>query len=154
VKLFLMRHGEASFQAPSDMQRPLTERGIEQTKAVLDKNANDFNCIKTIFASPYLRAQQTAQIVSEAIGLPILTMTSITPDGNPHRVCDSLFESAQQFGDIILITHMPFVGDLSSLLVSGDLSSPDAFTTSQIVMFESEHVLPGCMSKEKTFLPY
>ena len=154
MKLFLMRHGEASMQAPSDIQRPLTGRGIAQTRAVLEKYANDLSSINTILASPYLRAQQTAQLVSEAIGLPVSTMTAITPDGNPGRACDSLFESAVRFGNIILITHMPFVGDLSSLLVSGDLLSPEPFMTSQIVMFEAEQVLPGCMVKEKVFLPY
>ena len=153
VKLFLMRHGEASMQAPSDIQRPLTKKGVAQTESLLDRYTKDFSSIKTIYASPYLRAQQTAQIVSDALGLPISTMTSITPDGDPRRVCDSLFESTNNIGDVILITHMPFVGSLNSLLTSGDSSYSEPFMTSQVVMLEADQVLPGCMSKEKILIP-
>lgn len=148
-----MRHGEASLQAPSDMQRPLTDRGITQTKALLNRYAKDFSCIKTIYASPYLRAQQTAQLVSDLIGIPVSTMTSITPDGNPRRVCNELFEAEEGAGDMIIVTHMPFVGSLNGLLTSGDSSFPEPFMTSQVVLLEAEHVLPGCMSKEKIFVP-
>jgi phosphohistidine phosphatase len=154
VKLFLMRHGEASFKAPSDIQRPLTERGIAQTKVIFDKYINEFGSIKIILASPYLRAQQTAKIASEALGISVTTMPSITPDGNPQRVCDSLFKSTEEASDRLLVTHMPFVGDLNSLLVSGDTSLPESFATSQIVMLEAEHVLVGCMTRKKVFLPY
>ncbi len=148
-----MRHGEASLQAPSDMQRPLTERGIAQTKSLLARYTKDFSSIKTIYASPYLRAQETAQIVSDAIGVPITTMASITPDGNPRRVCDTLFEAGESGEDIILITHMPFVGSLNSLLTSGDSSFPEPFMTSQVVLLKADQVLPGCMSKENIFIP-
>ena len=153
MKLFLMRHGEASMQAPSDMERPLTERGVAQTKSLLDRSAKDFSSIKTIYASPYLRAQQTAQLVSDVLGISISTMASITPDGNPRRVCDTLFEVEESAGDIILITHMPFVGSLNSLLTCGDSSFPEPFITSQVVMLEADKVLAGCMSKEKIFIP-
>jgi len=148
-----MRHGEASLQAPSDIERPLTERGMAQTKSLLKRYANDFSSIKTIYASPYLRAQQTAELVSDALGLPISTMTSITPDGNPRRVSDELFETKESAGDIILITHMPFVGGLNSLLTCGDSSYPEPFVTSQVVVLEAEQILPGCMSKEKILIP-
>ena len=90
MKLWVLRHGEAESHAPSDAQRNLTERGREE---VLHSAAHLIGQpISAIIASPYVRAQQTAQLVREALGFvpEIRTVSWLTPDGNPLQVLEKL----------------------------------------------------------------
>ena len=73
MKLYIARHGETPWNVENRVSGrtdvPLTEKGVEQARllahSVMGKG------IQVIIASPLLRARQTAQAVSEAIGVPI-----------------------------------------------------------------------------------
>ena len=73
MKLYIARHGETAWNVENRVSGrtdiPLTERGMEQAR-LLAKNAMDKG-IEVIIASPLLRARQTAQAVSDAIGIPV-----------------------------------------------------------------------------------
>ena len=73
MKLYIARHGETAWNVENKVSGrtdvPLTEKGLEQAK-LLAQNATGKG-IEVILASPLLRARQTAQAVSEAIGVPI-----------------------------------------------------------------------------------
>lgn len=72
MQLFLMRHGEASHQASSDAQRPLTERGIADIQRCSHLLTELHVQFTAILASPRLRAQQTAQIIAEQQNLDVI----------------------------------------------------------------------------------
>ncbi len=67
MKLWVLRHGEAEpYGARPDPERALTAHGREE---VLRSAAQLIGQpLAAIYASPYLRAQQTAQLVREALG--------------------------------------------------------------------------------------
>jgi len=73
MKLYIARHGETQWNVENRISGrtdiPLTQRGIEQARA-LAENAKGKG-IEVILASPLLRARQTAQAVSDAIGVPV-----------------------------------------------------------------------------------
>ena len=73
MKLYIARHGETPWNVENRVSGrtdvPLTEKGMEQAR-LLAQNAMGKG-IQVIIASPLLRARQTAQAVSEAIGVPI-----------------------------------------------------------------------------------
>ena len=73
MKLYIARHGETPWNDENRVSGrtdvPLTERGNRQAQE-LAKNAMGKG-IEVILASPLLRARQTAQAVSEAIGVPV-----------------------------------------------------------------------------------
>ena len=73
MKLYISRHGQTPWNVENRVSGrtdiPLTERGMEQAR-LLAQNAMDKG-IEVIIASPLLRARQTAQAVSDAIGVPI-----------------------------------------------------------------------------------
>lgn len=73
MKLYIARHGETAWNAENRVSGrtdiPLTQRGMEQAR-LLARNAMDKG-IEVIIASPLLRARQTAQAVSDAIGVDI-----------------------------------------------------------------------------------
>ena len=73
MKLYIARHGETPWNVENRVSGrtdvPLTEKGVEQAR-LLARNAMGKG-IEVIIASPLLRARQTAQAVSEVIGVPI-----------------------------------------------------------------------------------
>ena len=73
MKLYIARHGETPWNVENRVSGrtdvPLTERGNRQAQE-LAKNAMGKD-IEVILASPLLRARQTAQTVSDAIGVPV-----------------------------------------------------------------------------------
>lgn len=79
MKLWLLRHGEAEPHASRDSERRLTAHG---RKEVLQSAARLAGLpLDGILASPYVRAQQTAELVREALGLvePVGTAPWLTP---------------------------------------------------------------------------
>ena len=74
--LYVTRHGLTEFNVQERVcgatNLPLTETGLQQAREMAE-NALAFGDIQRIIASPMLRAQQTAQAVSEALQLPIET---------------------------------------------------------------------------------
>ncbi|MDP2145782.1 MAG: phosphohistidine phosphatase SixA [Pseudomonas sp.] len=142
MKLWVLRHGEAESHAPSDAQRNLTERGREE---VLHSAAHLIGQpISAIIASPYVRAQQTAQLVREALGFvpEIRTVSWLTPDGNPLQVLEKLDTD----DNVLLVSHQPLVGNLISFLQHGHQRQPQPMHTASLAGLEGDFPLAGLMS--------
>ena len=147
MKLIIMRHGQASWSAPSDKERSLTEQGVREvsnTVALLAGQRVDF-----IFASPYLRAQQTGRIAAEAFGLTVETLDELEPDGNPAKVLDALPDS----GVVLLASHMPMVGYLTGLLCDGTPKVGPSFQTGMALVLEMDILAPGMGRVIERFIP-
>ena len=78
LQVFFVRHGESVANVfDQDRARPegdvdrLTERGWEQARGLGGRLEDEG--IEAIVASPMRRAQQTAQAINEALGLPLST---------------------------------------------------------------------------------
>ena len=73
MKLYIARHGETTWNLQNKVSGrtdiPLTKKGMEQAQ-LLAWSAVDKG-IEVILSSPLLRARQTAQAVSDAIGVPV-----------------------------------------------------------------------------------
>jgi len=81
LTLFLLRHGESAGNAgrvfaTRKLNPPLTETGLAQV--TLQAQALSRVGLRAVYASPMLRAQQTASIVSAACGLPVQTVDALT----------------------------------------------------------------------------
>ncbi len=76
-RYWAMRHGEAEhnvagvLSSDPEAEIRLTERGREQARAAADtlKDAS----IDVVVASPFMRAQETAHIVADALGVPVVS---------------------------------------------------------------------------------
>ncbi len=70
--IFLARHGETDYNAERRFQGqgavPLNARGLEQARE-LARAAGREPPFAALYASPILRARQTAEVVAEALGL-------------------------------------------------------------------------------------
>ena len=141
MKLWILRHGEAQLHARRDAERELTAHGREQ---VLHSAARLIGePLDNIFVSPYVRAQQTAELVRKALGFTseLITVPWLTPDSEPKYAASKLPDS----GHVLLVTHQPFVGELISLLQFGHLRQPQPMQTASLAELEGEWPLAGSM---------
>lgn len=79
MKIYLIRHGETTGDIEDrfggNYDDHLTDEGKSQSKIMADKLKD--KSIEMIFASPKIRAQETAQILSEILNIPIETIENI-----------------------------------------------------------------------------
>jgi len=101
--------------APRDELRPLTKNGVDEVHSIC-KQFVDIKKLNVIYASPYLRAQQTADIASAYVGAGKSHQRCdvITPASAPAAALDFLYERHKDDSDIriLLVSHMPFVAGL------------------------------------------
>ncbi len=140
MKLFLMRHGEAETFATSDKERKLTAHGVKECETAakwLKLNAVD---IDFALVSPYVRAQQTFQTVSQTLNVKASqTVVDITPDGDPSWVADYLdvlISENTELNTMLVVTHMPLVSSLLDILVANPVGV--FFPTGGLAMVELE----------------
>lgn len=141
MKIWILRHGEAQPHARRDAERELTVKGREQ---VLHSAARLLDQpLDSILASPYVRAQQTAELVRNALGFApeLISVPWLTPDSDPRQALSQLPDS----GNVLLVTHQPFVGDLISLLMHGHMRQPQPMHTASLAELEGEWPLAGSM---------
>ncbi|MBV4477735.1 phosphohistidine phosphatase SixA [Pseudomonas sp. B2M1-30] len=143
MKLWVLRHGEAEpYGSRADSERALTEHG---RKEVLSSAARLIGQpLTAIYASPYLRAQQTAQLVREALGFEpeIRTVEWLTPETDPDRVTDQLVSVS----NVLLVSHNPLVGHLLSYLQHGAGHPPEKVSTAGLAELEHGELLIGSMT--------
>lgn len=138
MKLYIMRHGEAQISAPSDSERELTIQGQTETDIMAKWLSNAAQSFDVSFVSPYRRALQTFDIVSQKINMPVhhYCLDELTPESNPSSCADALLAycAEHKAHDAIVVSHLPLVGLLVSDLCRGDFVP--AFKTSSIACIE------------------
>lgn len=122
MQIFIMRHGEASMEAETDAQRPLTSQGQLEAELMgkwMEKMSLEFDAI---WVSPYVRAQQTFSFVSKSSVAKEAhrTLSFITPSGSPGEVHDFIDGECTngQTERLLIVSHMPLVSYLTSELTS------------------------------------
>jgi phosphohistidine phosphatase len=144
VKLWVLRHGEAEPRANTDAERRLTAHGREQ---VLHSAAHLLGQpLQAIYASPYVRAQQTAALVHGTLGFaePVRTAPWLTPESNVQQVVGQLERLG--LAHVLLVSHQPLVGSLVGLLEQGHVQHPVPLGTASLAELEGDWPLAGLMS--------
>ncbi|NWO11313.1 phosphohistidine phosphatase SixA [Chromohalobacter salexigens] len=144
--LYIMRHGQA-VQGMPDSERSLTKQGEAEARAMgtwLDSMlANDVRAALRIVASPYRRAQQTAQWMATPLERPVETLPIITPDDPLEPLIDWLQQEVAHT-PCLLVSHMPLVGALVGRLVEGDMRASQPMPTATIAKLEADIWAAGC----------
>jgi phosphohistidine phosphatase len=125
MNLYILRHGIAAERsAPgfkSDADRPLIPKGrrqLGQITAAMKHMGLDFDLI---LSSPFLRARQTAEIVTKSLKLKkrLAFSDELTPDGDLRMLIRQLNELKPVPENILLVGHEPYLSQLAALLISG-----------------------------------
>ncbi|KPJ59404.1 MAG: hypothetical protein AMJ46_11285 [Latescibacteria bacterium DG_63] len=118
MNLYLVRHGEAKPKEEAP-ERPLSEWGrIEVMRVAAFVSEHTNVRVKNILHSGKLRARQTAEILAEFLKpLEGVHETSgLEPLADVSVWADRLSEGEE---DVLLVGHMPYLGRLAGLLLSG-----------------------------------
>ncbi|MCO7517455.1 phosphohistidine phosphatase SixA [Pseudomonas guariconensis] len=151
MKVWVLRHGEAEPRANSDAERRLTAHGREQ---VLRSAARLLGQpLQAILASPYVRAQQTAALVHEALGFaePVRTVPWLTSDHDAGQVIGELERLGLE--QVLLVSHQPLVGTLVGLLEHGHGQQPAPMSTASLAELEGDWPLAGVMTLRGLYHP-
>jgi len=116
-----MRHGEALSGVP-DGQRPLSPRGRADVDALAQQARARGVTVAAVYHSGLLRAQQTAELVA-AVLTPaegVRELVGLCPEDDPAIIKAELDIASRP---ILLVSHLPYLGRLAGLLVTGDADS-------------------------------
>jgi phosphohistidine phosphatase len=149
VKLYLIRHGAAEAGAPDDASRNLTVRGESQAQGAAKWLAKNIKGPVSLWASPYVRTQQTAAPIAKALGVEIVAHQCLQPEMTPQKVVDELCKLQQ---DIVLVTHLPLVGRLASLLIDGSIFD-QPWSPAEIWQLEGDVFAAGCLENTDVWYP-
>ena len=137
MKLFLMRHGEASFDALTDESRELTERGVLQS----DQMGTRLSVypISLVLVSPYIRTQHTWKQVQPHLSkdVQVHILDELKPNTDVTQASHMIEVYCDQYGaeDVLVISHMPILGEL--VCEFGPQFSPTSFVPASVVELDS-----------------
>jgi phosphohistidine phosphatase len=120
IALYLVRHAIAAERGddyPDDGKRPLTERGIKRFRRIAKALADMGVEVDVILSSPFARAKQTAEILSQALPghPPIVETDGLLPEAAFSDLAEALGGHAQ-CGAVAMIGHQPSIGALAARL--------------------------------------
>ncbi len=123
MDLYLLRHAIAVERGTPgfarDADRPLTPEGEEKMREAAEGMKRFGLRFDRLFASPYLRARGTAEIVAAVIGGSVEFNDALTPDGDPREVLRLLRALPERESSILLVGHEPYLSRLLSTTLTG-----------------------------------
>jgi phosphohistidine phosphatase len=133
--LDLVRHGHAAASSPAgDADRPLTHAGVTAVRALARRMPAGPAGPPRVFASPLLRARQTAEALVREAGFTAMIelMPELAPEADAADVLIALAAHGMTEGHALLIGHMPLLGHLAAVLAE----APSSFEPAQLVRIE------------------
>ncbi len=123
MQLLVVRHGIAEAFGPdgSDATRRLTSEGIEKTRAAARGLAYLGPRPRALFASPRVRAAETAAIIGEVFDVVPQILKSLG-DGSPSQILDDL--TRRRDDTVCIVGHEPVLSRLVELACG---ASPGGF---------------------------
>ena len=138
MQILIMRHGHAEPFGQSDAMRELSRQGQIEAEKMAEFLRSQEQIFDVIYQSPYVRAQQTADIVAKTLGQEskLQTLDLITPLGDAKDVHDYIdgILAERALDNILFVCHMPIVSYLVETLTAG-VNSP-IFQTAAIAQIE------------------
>ena len=121
MRLYFLRHGIAEDLATSDFERELTKRGRRRVLASAKVMKGLGIAPRQIFSSPRLRARQTAEIVAEALDLPV-TISEAVNFGFDLADLRRLTKLSSANDELMFVGHNPDMSLLVSEITGVDAS--------------------------------
>jgi len=122
MNLYLVQHGEAKPET-EDPERPLADRGREDIARLAKLLARAAVSVAEIRHSGKRRAQETAQILAEALHPTrgVLLATGLAPKDPVEGIAREVSHLNE---DIMLVGHLPHLGRLATVLILAGRQEP------------------------------
>jgi len=117
MKVYLIRHGEA-VSSNVDPQRPLSDKGRADVRKIASFIKPLKVCVERIWHSGKPRAAQTAEILAGAVATEkgCSAREGLRPNDDVTTIADEL---DAYDADLMIVGHLPFLWNLTSLLATG-----------------------------------
>lgn len=145
MEIYIVRHAIAEDTAKSgegDSARELTSEGKQKMKEAAAGFAKLDRKVDRIFASPLIRARQTAEILAGALKKTVEEMTELSPAHTPKEVCARLEELGKS-KNVMLVGHEPNCSELASYLLVGPSELDIVFKKGSICFIEADKPAQG-----------
>lgn len=117
MHLYIIRHGKAEQSAPTgrDRDRELADRGRRQARWLGERLASSEHPPTAIIASPFARADQTARLINESVGVDLRYDDRLIVDEPASGVMDLIAEQPTG-ASVALVGHNPQLERLTGML--------------------------------------
>ena len=124
MDVLVVRHADAGDpdrgKWPDDGQRPLSKKGTDEFRTIARHLGSIVPEVELVWASSLVRAQQTAEILSEETGWPKpRRLPALEPGGSAASIFEAL-RSESELGCIALVGHEPDLHELVAYLLTGE----------------------------------
>ena len=126
ASLYILQHGR-SVSREIDPLRPLSADGRRDIEHLAKHLAKRGVQLQHVIHSGKRRAEQTAEVISKLLAPDITPVpySGISPDDPVEAFIGGI---DMGMGTILLVSHMPFVSRLCSVMLSGEVSAQFEFT--------------------------
>ena len=118
MRVYLFQHGEAKSEEV-DPERRLTEKGAGEVRKVADFLLPLNLILDAVWHSGKARASETAEILAAALSAKPCRRDGLAPKDPVGPVKQAITEAGR---DLMIVGHLPFLGKLAALFVTGDES--------------------------------
>ena len=149
MTIYLVQHAEAKPES-EDPERSLTEEGVENARRMAEWAALANVHVDEVRHSGKKRAQQTAEILAEALRPSggVNAVDGLGPNDDVHPIANELQKEERS---VMLVGHLPFLARLAGLLLAGRPEAPVVrFRNAGIVCLD----LDGAWSVSWTMIPH
>ncbi len=160
MDLYILRHaiavqrGTKGFE--QDSERPLTEKGIKKMRRIARGMAALGLSFDLILSSPFLRARQTAEIVTDVGGSKekLELCPFLETGGDPEALIRDLASREEALASVLLVGHEPYLSELVSVLIAGDAGAGIMLKKGGLCMLSAESLRFGrCATLEWLLTP-
>lgn len=123
-----MRHGIAAERSQDDPdaddKRPLTHQGMDRTRKAVQGLAALKVAPQMVLTSPLLRAQQTAALAAEELGVSpkhVVVSEALLPDADPHLLFEALRDYKET--EVLCAGHAPHLDRVLGLALGASRQS-------------------------------
>ncbi len=153
LRLYLLRHAHAVEEAPSDKERPLSDKGIKQVQQLVPELAlrllDRWQRPNKVLTSPALRALQTAKELLKQLQLKESLLLQVEEQLYPgslfsyKKVVESLDDT---YSNVMIVGHNPAISDFGAYLTQDPLfhMSKGMFVALSIELPQWKPLKAGC----------
>jgi len=158
VQLILIRHADAgdrdAARWPDDADRPMSSKGAKRHRRACRRLRRGEIIPTLLLASSMTRARQTAELTSTVVGGPAPVPCPALAEPPVLARLASAVGPQSPDAVVALVGHEPWLGELASLLLTGDSGSVAiAFPKSGILGLRTEEIRPGGATLEFFWRP-
>lgn len=119
MDLFLLRHANADTKAATDDERPLSDKGIAQSRKVARFCETGEILPEIILTSPLRRARETAEIVAGHLQIELIIVPWLAAGMDATTALREL-RGYDRFTRVMIVGHEPDFSELAAHLLGGE----------------------------------